>query len=175
MYRTPPCSLASALPVADRATERKKHTSRISLEDHSMKTHMLRCAWLLAVAVLMSGSLTGCDSSSPDDDLDLDNCSVAYNSPDNSFARIVNRLDKHIDVAYDSLPLAGTVNKRSCDLFGLSANRTETFRIQECASGDFDEDGFPAECGRDGPTRSVQVTVAQGEIETITVDQGFFR
>ena len=137
---------------------------------------MTRCTRLLSAILLIPSGLAGCVSSSAGNDVDdFGNCSIAYNSPDNSFARIVNRLDKHVDVAYANQPLSGTINKRSCDLFGVFADRTETFKIQECTSGNFDEDGFPAECGQNGLTKSVQATVAHGEIKTITVDQNFFR
>lgn len=105
--------------------------TREKLERDPMRTPEIRCTWLLVATVLITGSLAGCDSSSAGDD--LGDCSIAYNSPDNSFARIVNRLDKHIDVEYASLPLEGSstndpVTCTGCSLTGRRPSGSRSAR-----------------------------------------------
>ncbi|MDX1530743.1 MAG: hypothetical protein R3362_04385 [Rhodothermales bacterium] len=115
----------------------------------------------------------GCDSDASADGIG-DNCDIAYASPSDTYAKFVNTLSVHIDVEYDAAPASALINRRSCDLLAARPGRVESFTVQRCDSGDFDDDGFPVDCGFGGATRSVSVSVAEGETETVTVDGDFF-
>lgn len=125
-------------------------------------------------ALLLAASLAaGCDSGSSDADV-ADTCSIAYASPDDSYAQFVNLLGVHITVGYDNRPLSATVSRRSCDLLGVFADASESFTVRRCESGDFDDEGAPVDCGFAGPTRRISVSASAGEMERITVNESFF-
>jgi hypothetical protein len=122
---------------------------------------------------VLAASFSGCDSGSSDADI-ADDCSIAFASPDDSYAQFVNLLNVHISVRYDDRPLGATVSKRSCDLLGVFADAPESFTVRRCESGELDEEGAPVDCGFAGPMRRISVSASAGEMERVMVNGGFF-
>lgn len=140
------------------------------LRQSSSNSRLVRIA---LVGMLAASFSAGCDSGSSDADIAAD-CSIAFASPDDSYAQFVNLLNVHISVRYDDRPLGATVSRRSCDLLGVFADAPGSFTVRRCESGDFDEEGAPIDCGFAGPTKRISVSASAGKMERGRVNGSFF-
>lgn len=116
-------------------------------------------------------------------DSEVGRCNRAFASLDETYLKIVNKLDVHIDVHISSLNIpgpaavsySGIVNENSCDLYGLVSNHTVDVTITKCDSGDYEDDGFPVDfCGFGRPEKTTRMTPTPGVTVTVEVTDAYF-
>ena len=131
--------------------------------------------WVIILSVTLL--IFNCCSKDSDtlsiDDLRND-CSVAWDSPDDAYLRIINTLDVNVMIEYVDLPYGAHIWANSCELLGVFSNNSSAITIQQCESAGENIDGGPADCGDAGPTVNISYNLQSSETFEIIVDHGLF-
>jgi hypothetical protein len=118
---------------------------------------------LALAAMLLALPLLGCggDSSGPGG-----GCEIAFDSPDNSFIRVDNRLNRKVDASLSAHPIGALIDERTCNRIGVVAGVSDDITITECEA-----DGS---CSLSGRSRTLFFALESDETMTIVVDDDFF-
>jgi len=142
--------------------------------------------WAILDDLVIAGNGEIVDSedgvSDPDAGHETIDCRRLITSLDDTYLRVENTLDSHIEVHVSNLHMtvgpvidyAAVVYANSCNRLGLAGYTTVDVTLKKCDSGDFDEFGSSVPCGFGFPRKTIQITPAPGVTTTLEVTEAFF-
>jgi hypothetical protein len=128
------------------------------------KENLMRCFFNYPFIKLFLFStvffLFTCSSSSDSDG----NCEVVVNAQGPGFLRVVNNLNSKVEVFLTEYAFSAVLNADKCEIYGLDIGRRE-IEISRC---------IDSHCDSYSDSRTVYITIEDGETETIEVNSSFF-
>ena len=109
-------------------------------------------------------------------------CLRLVTSLDDTYLRVDNKLDSHIEVHVSNLHMtvgpvinySALIHENSCNRLGLEGFTTVDVTVKKCDSGDYNDFGSAVPCGFGFPRKTIQVIQPPGVTNTLEITESFF-